>query len=75
MAQEEEQLFFDDKLEEFVKILKLTSKAFEINIFSKERIKIYADVMTDQIGVGIYLDEQERQTISQRMDVFFGEIH
>jgi hypothetical protein len=35
---------FDDSLEQFVQILKMTTQAIEVNIFSKETVLIYADV-------------------------------
>jgi hypothetical protein len=37
---------FDDSLEQFIKILKKTTSAYKINIYSKDLIQIHTDYMS-----------------------------
>ena len=62
---------FDDALEKFVQILKLTTQAVEINVFSKESILIYADVEAQHL---IDFTDQQKQSIADKLADFKEEI-
>ena len=52
---------FDDSIEQFVEILKKTTQASEINIFSKDLIQIYNDHKTPHVA----LDQNQKDSIKK----------
>ena len=63
---------FDDSLEQFVQILKMTTQAIEVNIFSKETVLIYADVEAQQI---IDFTDEQKKSIAGKLLDFKNEIN
>lgn len=61
---------FDDSIDHFVGILKKTTKASDIIIFSKDLIQIY----TDYSEMTSLLNEELKDDISEKLQLFKQEI-
>lgn len=63
--------YFDDALDQFVQILKMTTQAVEINIYSKELVRLYKDVHAE---VETPFESDERSSIQTKLQEFKDEV-
>lgn len=54
---------FDDSLDHFVEILKKTTQASDVNIYSKDLIQIY----TDHSAITSLLNEELKDDVSEKL--------